>query len=75
MADMEILIFIAETHGDNFLSMLPSPCVYMSILQQIVAHLTFIARKYHKRFNFVAKIQNKYELCMMNYELFRNFAA
>ena len=47
MADMEILIFIAETHGDNFLSMLPSPCVYMSILQQIVAHLTFIARKYH----------------------------
>jgi hypothetical protein len=47
----------------------------MSILQQIVAHLTFIAGKYHKRFNFVAKIQNKYELCMMNYELFRNFAA
>ena len=47
MTDMEILIFVAETHRDNLSPMLPTPCIDMSILQQVVAHLTLISGKYH----------------------------
>ena len=47
MAYMKVLIFIAKAHGNNLTAMFPTPCIYMSILQQVVAHLTFISSKYH----------------------------
>ena len=47
MTDMEILILIAETHGDNLTAMLSAPRIDMGVLQQVVAHLTLISGKYH----------------------------
>ena len=47
MTYIEILILITEAHGDDFTSMFPTPGIDMGILQQVVAHLTFIAGKYH----------------------------
>jgi hypothetical protein len=47
MAYMEVLILVTEAHGDNLPPMFSAPGIDMGILQQIVAHLAFIAGKYH----------------------------
>jgi hypothetical protein len=47
MAYMEVLILVTEAHGDNLPPLFSAPGIDMGILQQIVAHLAFIAGKYH----------------------------
>ena len=53
MADVEILILIAEAHGDDLPAMLAAPCIDVGVLQQVVAHLTLISGKYHSSTLFV----------------------
>ena len=47
VADVKVLILVTEAHGDDFPPVLPAPGIDMSILQQVVAHLTFIACENH----------------------------
>lgn len=57
MTDMEILIFVSETHRAGATAVFPPPGVEVTVLQQIVAHLPFIPYEYHARLLFsVAKI-------------------
>ena len=48
MTNLEVLVFVAESHGNHLATMFPTPGIYMGILQQIVAHLTFVSCKYHR---------------------------
>ena len=48
VAYLKILVFITEAHRNDFTTMLPSPCVDMGILQQVVTHLGLISSKYHR---------------------------
>ena len=47
VAYLEILVFIAETHGYALPAMLTCPGVNMSILQDIVAHASFVCCENH----------------------------
>ena len=47
VTDAKIAEFIAETHGNHFPPVLTPPCVNVGILQQVVAHLAFVAGENH----------------------------
>ena len=48
---MEELVFVTETHGNDFPSMLSAPRIDVGVLQQIVAHLTLIACEHHRLYS------------------------
>ena len=48
-ANLEIRVFVAETHGHDAAAMLTRPGIDMCKLQQVVAHLTFISCEQHNR--------------------------
>lgn len=70
MTNLEVLVFVAETHGNHFATMFPTPGIHMGILQQIVAHLTFVSGKYHtakiiNSWQTTKKYKKNYYLCSM----------
>ena len=52
---MEIAVFIAEAHRDDLAAMLPTPRIDMGILQEVIAHLTLVAGKHHRRHTHMLK--------------------
>ena len=47
VADMKPWVFIRKTHRHRRTSMLASPSVKMSVLQNVIAHPSFIPNEYH----------------------------
>jgi hypothetical protein len=46
-ADGEILIFVGKAHGHGVAMVLSGPCIDVCVLQDVVAHLSFVTYKYH----------------------------
>lgn len=49
VANLEVRVFVAETHGHDAAAMFTRPGIDMCKLQQVVAHLTFISCEQHRR--------------------------